>query len=137
MSRMPSLHDSLIVGYSVDGVARTLVLRTTPHQGAGGHFEVRFEGLVTYHLEGDCLQNIVLEIREAPADAVVRESEAAERHRLYGWPPGWDPKRESLAAFVARQGARFFEVSCSYGMGGWVAARTMDVVARQETIHRS
>lgn len=88
-----------------------------------------FVGVVAYHLEGDCLQNIVLEIGEVPAETVVDETAAIEIHRKYGWPPGWDPRRERLADLVAREGARVFEVRCSYGMGGWVAARSMDVVA--------
>jgi hypothetical protein len=118
-----------MIGYSVDGIGRTLVLRTTPHQGAGGHFEVRFADVVAYHFEGDCFQNILSEVTEVPAEAVVREAEVVGLHRNYGWPPSWDPGRETLPEFVGRNGGRFFQVTCSYGLGGWVAARAIDVAA--------
>jgi hypothetical protein len=127
---MPSLHDSLMIGYSVDGIARTLVFRTIPHQGVGGHFEVRFTDVVAYHLEGDCFRNIISEVLEVPVDAVIRDAEVADLHRRYGWPPGWDPARETLPEFVARNGGRFFQVNCSFGIGGWVAARAVDVAAQ-------
>ena len=42
----PSIHDSLLTGYVVDGVARTLILHTRPHQGGGTHWiDVVFHGL--------------------------------------------------------------------------------------------
>jgi hypothetical protein len=127
---MAPLHDSLIAGYSVDGASRELVLRTKPHRGAGGHFDVRFTDVVAYHLEGDCFQNILSEILEVPAGVVIRDAEVAARHREFGWPAGWEPGRETLPQFVAREGARFYQLICSYGMGGWVAARAMTVVRR-------
>jgi len=74
---MASIHDSLLVGYTVDGNARTIVLRTIPDRGMGGAFEVRFPDVVQ---------------------------------------------------FAARRGARWFELTCSYGMGGWVAAAAMTIV---------
>jgi hypothetical protein len=57
-------------------------------------------------------------------------------HRNYGWPSGWTPARESLPEFVARSGGRFFQINCSYGIGGWVAANAMDVVAAATTAAR-
>jgi hypothetical protein len=129
---MASLHDSLMVGYSVDGRARTLVMRTIPHRGAGGSLEVRFSDVVAYHLEGDCFQNIVSNILEVPAEVVVRDAEVAARFHEHGWPSGWNPARETLAQFVAREAGRFFQVNCSYGMGGWIAARGMEVVPASE-----
>lgn len=128
---MASLHDSLIVGHSVDGEARTLVLRTKPHRGGGESFDVRFAGVVAYHLEGDCFQNILSEILEVPAETIIRDAEVLARHRECGWPPGWKPARESFAEFVAREGARFFQITCSYGMGGWIAAREMEIASRR------
>src|SRR4051812_13075196 len=44
------------------------------------------------------------------------------RHRSAGWPHGWDPTFETAEQFLERQGCRCFEVTCSYGMVGWVAA---------------
>jgi hypothetical protein len=125
-----SLHDSLIVGHSADGEARTLVLRTKPRPGGGGSIDVWFAGVVAYHLEGDCFQNILSEILEVPAETIIRDAEVLARQRECGWPPGWEPARESFAGFVAREGARFFQITCSYGMGGWIAAREMEIVPR-------
>src|SRR5262245_23007547 len=114
---MPSLHDSLLTGYKVDGGARTIALYIEPHQGVGVAATVKFSGVVAYHFEGDCLQNIIFDVTEVPIATVVGDGEEfAERLRWCGWPAGWDPRRESAEQFFRRVGCRCFELSSSYGM---------------------
>ena|SRR5688572_13917193 len=124
---MPSIHDSLLTGYVVNGSAQLITLHTEPHQGGGEAFiDVIFERVVAYHFEGDCLQNIVFGIEQVSVDQIVGDgSEFAERHRQYGWPRDWNEPRESFAQFLVRVGAKVFELHCSYGMAGWVAASSM------------
>jgi hypothetical protein len=124
---MASIHDSLLVGYIVDGTTRTIVLRTEPDRGMGGAFDVRFSDVVAYHFEGDCFQNIVHNIVERSPESIPDLAHAAERHRMYGWPGGGKQARETLAEFAARKGARWFELNCSFGMGGWIAAAVMTI----------
>jgi hypothetical protein len=125
---MTSIHDSLLTGYVVDGKARSLVLHTEPHAGGGEAIvDVVFLGVVAYHLEGDCLKNIVFGVEEVSPEDVIGDGAAfAERQRLYGWPGNWNPNTETLAQFLSRPGVKVFELQCSYGMGGWVAAESME-----------
>src|SRR5688572_30857863 len=92
---MPSIHDSLLTGYVVNGSAQLITLHTEPHQGGGEAFiDVIFERVVAYHFEGDCLQNIVFGIEQVSVDQIVGDgSEFAERHRQYGWPRDWNEPR--------------------------------------------
>ena len=84
---------------------KTLVLRVEPNQGDGDCFEVKVSGVVAYHVEADCLQNIVVDIVEVSADVVVGDGKMfAEFHRQHGWLPGWDPLKEGPAQFLLRQG---------------------------------
>jgi hypothetical protein len=129
---MVSIHDSLLTGYSVDGTNQIIVLHTEPHQGGGVAFvDVSFHGVVAYHFEGDCLQNIVFDIEEVPAAQVIGDCAAfAEISRRCAWPRGWDSRRESTEAFFKRTGVRVYELTCSYGIYGWVAAAGMEQVVR-------
>jgi hypothetical protein len=121
------VHDSLLTGYSVDGLNRMLVMHTQPHQGGGTDWiDVIFHGITAYHFEGDCLENIVFDIEEIAADTVTNTAEFEERNRLYGAPTGWDRRRETGEQFFSRTGCRVFEIQCSYGLHGWVAAETCD-----------
>ena len=45
---------------------------------------------------------------------------------MYGAPPGWDARRETAEQYFSREGCRIFEILCSYGLGGWVAAQCVD-----------
>ena len=124
---MPSIHDSLLIGYEVDGRGRRIVLHTVPHQGGGEvPIDVIFEGVGAYHLEGDCLQNIIFDIVETSAQEVVGDGRAfRERHRWCGWPRDWDSRTEEPAAFFAKHELKIFALTCSYGITGWVAARSV------------
>ena len=129
---MASIHDSLLTRYTVDGASRRVVLHTQPHQGGGSAFiDVVLSGVAAYHFEGDCLGNIVFDIEEVPAAKIIDDgADFVERNRLYGWPEGWDSRAESAEAFFSRLGCRFFELTCSHGMYGWIAAERMEQVIR-------
>lgn len=129
---MTFIHDSLLTGYTVDGTNRTIVLHTQPHQGGGTvPIDVIFSGVVAYHFEGDCFCNTVFDIEEVPSARIIGDGKAfAERGRLYGWPRDWDSGREAPEEFFSRVQCRCFELSCSYGMYGWVAADGMEQIAR-------
>ena len=96
--------------------------------------DVVFRGVVAYHIEGDCFENIVFDVEEVPIPFVVGDGATfAERCRQHGWPRDWNPHRESAQDFLARSGARVFDITCSYGLGGWVAATSMDQVVRERS----
>ena len=125
---MPSIHDSLLTGYVVDGKARTIVFHTEPHRGGGEAFiDVVFSGVVAYHTEADCLENCVFGIEEVPAAHVIGDGIVfAERHRLHGWPRKWNPDQETAEQFLTKPGVRVFALECSYGMSAWVAATLIE-----------
>ena len=125
---MPSIHDSLLTGYVVNGSDRSLILHTEPHSGGGSALvDVMFRGLAAYHFEGDCLQNIVFGVEEVPVQHVVGDGVAfLKRFQQTGWPRGWNPERESPVEFLSRPGLKIYELHCSYGMTGWIAAESME-----------
>ena len=56
----PSIHDSLLTGYEIDGKKRMIVMHTEPHQGGGEAFvDVIFNGVVANQFEGDAMSNII------------------------------------------------------------------------------
>jgi len=131
-NQFADVHDSLLTGHTVDGTRRLITLRTEPHAGGGVAFiDVVFHGVEAYHFEGDTLHNIVLEILEVPAATIVGNGEIfSERHRLYGWPREWDSRKESAVQFFERKQLKLFDLHCSYGMAGWIAASSIEYVVK-------
>jgi hypothetical protein len=135
---MSNVHDNHLVGYDVDGEAGRIVLRTERRAG-GAPFqktEVVFEGVEAYSFRHDCLSNIVFDISEEPMDVAIQEhwAEFEASHRQSGWPRFWhgdeSKMKERLAALV-KDGAKWFELSSSYGMEGWVLCRSIEYRARR------
>jgi hypothetical protein len=121
-----------MVGYAVDGVSRTIALRLERNGTDGIDAEIRFTGVVAYHIEGDCLQNIVSDIIEVSPETIVGDGMTfSERHRQRGWPPGWDPKQETAVQFLRGKGCRCFELNASYGLSGWIAALKIEIFPRE------
>jgi hypothetical protein len=131
---MPSIHDSLLTGYVVDGTRRSITLHTEPHAGGGEAFiDVVFRGVVAYDFEGDCFQNIVFGIDEVPVESIIGDGELfVERFRQCAWPRDWNPNVESIGQFFERVGAKLFELHSSYGIAGWIAASSMEHVVLKQ-----
>lgn len=124
----PSIHDSLLTGYEVDGKKRTIVMHTEPHQGGGEAFvDVIFTGVVAYQFEGDAMGNIIFEIE--PASAEVRPDIATvivAQQRQHGTMPDWNPTSETLEQYCDGVGLTMFRIQSSYGLDGWVIAASME-----------
>lgn len=126
----PSIHDSLLTGYEVDGVAQRIVLHTEPFSGGGDAFiDVTFDGVAAYEFQNDLLQNIVFEVEEA---SLTETQEIANRIQAeegrWGFPREWDPRRETVLECFTRLNVKVFQLGSSYGMTGWVTARAMSQV---------
>jgi hypothetical protein len=127
---MSKVHDNTIVGYTVDGHARRILLRTEA-EGSREKIDVVFEGVEAYSFRHDCFGNIVLHICEMPLDEALQAhwSELDAGHRESGWPPFWqgeESKTRARIAALVEQGAKWFELTSSYGMKGWVFCRSID-----------
>lgn len=133
----PSVHDSLLTGYTIDGRARTIVMHTEPHQGGGDAFvDVRFDGVGAYRFENDLLQNIVFDIAEASPDeaaSIMRDIDANGGRN--GFPRDWDTGAETVAQYLKRLELRLFVLSASYGMTGWIAAKSVQRIVRSVPRH--
>jgi len=126
-SAMATVHDFHLVGYSVDVDARTIVLRTEWRYE--GHpvrkVDAIFEGVEAYAFRDDPLGTMLFDVEQVDAnrELEVHWAELAESHRRSGAPRFWrrstDETRASFAKLVD-QGVKWFDISSSIGMNGWV-----------------
>jgi hypothetical protein len=127
----PGVHDSEIVAYSVDSRAGELVLVCVPGTGsAQSEFQLVFRGVLAHQFVYPQLPSIILELMEVPVgDLLARESEnLAEGARQSGWPGPWYTSTEAATAHCVSAGLKAYELLESYGMSGWVIARSVERV---------
>ena len=126
---MTLLHDHTLVGYSVDGEARRIELRTKE----GG--VALFDGVEAYSFRHDCLGNIIADLSERPLAETIEEhwSEFDGGFRESGWPRFWqadEAKTRARIALFVEQGAKWFELTSSYGMDGWIICREQTILSK-------
>jgi hypothetical protein len=92
-----SVHDNNLIGYTVDGSARRIELRTERREPGRPHerVDVIFDGVEAYAFRYDCLGNIIFDICEQPLEEALQAhwSEFDAGHRASGWPPFCDGSR--------------------------------------------
>ncbi len=92
--------------------------------------DVIFRGVFAYRFVEDNFSTILFDIAEIPVeDILTADQELFESGRNYGWPGIWNDSMETLRAYLAENAARGFRISPSFGMGGWVLAQSMELIA--------
>ncbi len=122
---MKSVHDNLLTRYSVDARDRKIVFETEdPYTTPPEQVTVMFLGVQAYFFEDDIFNNILFDIEECnPAWILDHYRETLGAGACHGWPWGWEREKENLSEFVSRLGLKFFDVSSSLGLSGWVLCK--------------
>jgi hypothetical protein len=134
---MSQVHDNHLMGYDVDGALQRIVLRTE-RRGRGGpvhETDVIFDGVEAYSFRYDFLDSILFDICEEPLEQAVQANwcEFDAGHRQSGWPRFWqqdEAKTRDRIGALAQAGAKWFNLSSSYGMSGWVLCRALEYRTR-------
>jgi hypothetical protein len=128
-------HDNHLVGYTVDGRNRRIVLHTEDVHGQNPPpgLDVVFENVQFYQFPRATLVSIVFGVEERLLRQALQElkSELDEASRQCGWPDGWRHEPEMLEARVRKLeegGFRFFEITSSFGFEGWMVAERFTYV---------
>jgi hypothetical protein len=127
---VPSIHDSLLTGYEVNGTERTITLHTETQTGGIEAFvEVVFTGVAAYQFEGDAMNNILFGIEPVSAEHQDDIANAIiEQQRQHGAMPGWNLKTETFQQHCQRNSLTPFFIQSSYGLDGWVLATAVTQV---------
>ena len=133
MPTAPSVHDNHIIAYTVLARERRIVISTEfPGRAPQDLIDVVFDDVLAYDFEHDCFDAIILDIEEVDLAALLKDHAAVfEEGARWGWPCGWEKRKETIGAFANRLKMRAFELSPSYGMSGWVIAARMTMVDKQ------
>jgi hypothetical protein len=128
-------HDNHLVGYTVDGRNRRIVLHTEDVHGQNPppRLDVVFENVEFYQFPRAALVSIVFGIEERALRQALEElrGELDESYRQCGWPDGWrhEPEmREARVRQLEAGGFRFFDITSSFGFEGWIVAERFTYV---------
>ena len=131
-SGSPSVHDNHIIAYAVHGRNRIITIETEyPYTDPVELTDVIFEEVLAYQFQHDLMGNIICDIEEVDLQQCINAKKPLfEAGCPWGWPLGWEPQKESMESYARRLNMKAFELSSSYGMTGWVLAKSMTKVRK-------
>src|SRR5690349_14293085 len=131
MSAEISVHDNLIVSYTVDCQEQRITLRTAfDSNDLHEDTDVIFSGVVGYHFEGDNFGTILFDIAQvSPEEVYSAYRDVFERRKSYAWPTIDSGTEQELMDKLRNRNVKGFLISSSYGMEGFVLAEEMRLVA--------
>ena len=128
---IPSLHDNFLVSYEVDCELREIKLRVRRADWAEEPLAriIEFTGVQGYHFRNDAFGNVVFSLEKITLDLFFSEhsSEIAESYHLAGAPGPWAGDMNSAQQKLADMDVKAFVLSSSYGLSGWLLAKTFEV----------
>jgi len=105
-----------------------------PHHGiAPSPFNVAFYGVAAHCFDAPLLPAILYDISLVPAERLITEEWPLIEpgHKTSGWPGPWAVSLASAIEFVQSSNLQGFYVDSSYGLSGWVLAKSAGVVASE------
>jgi hypothetical protein len=129
MDAAPSVHDNIVLGYTVSCEERELVIHTEYRDlEPSERTDIVFRGVEAYHLIGDTLRSVLFDVEESPLGQILGDfSTVFEDGARYSWPGIWNRSRESCLLHLQGLGCRGWTVSASYGIWGFVIATEMEL----------
>jgi hypothetical protein len=127
-----SVHDNFIVSYEVRCEAREIRLHTEYRDRDPFEYtDVIFSGVEAYYFEGDNFCNIVMDINEGSVSNILTKNAAMfDNGKKYRWPGSWNTSSEAARVYLAERKVRAYLIYSSYGMGGWVLAKNMEMILK-------
>ena len=121
---LPSLHDSLVLGFAVQCDTRTIRIDFQLPEN-NERVALNFSEVLAYHFEDDAFGNIVGEFEEVPASDIyiANSKQISESFHRSGAPGPWAETPDSALGFLRANSARGFSLLSYIGLSCWVIAK--------------
>ena len=127
---MHTWHDYHLTGFAVDGAQEKITFNVSWPLPAGPEPRsavVVFSGVAGYFFEHDLGTNIILSLdEESLQNFLVEHADQFNREAKWGWPLFWQGTTEQTFEHLSARGVRCYELSSSYGLTGWVLAKSFE-----------
>jgi len=120
-----SIHDGLVVGYSVNFLGNELALdiKTVVDEIV----TVTFKNYLAHHFDHVMEGSILFDIEEKNLKPFfVDNQEQFELHKLYAWPI-WFKDTNELEQYLQKNSYKCYIISSSLGLSGFVFAKTQKI----------
>ena len=131
-----SVHDNVLVSYEVLADKRELHMHTKAPSINGQRTDIIFRGVEGYYFLHDNFETIIFDVVEISLDRILEDDRGRfDEGWRFAWPGRWNTGSDAgRRAYLAQRGVRGFELSSSYGMSGWILAKSVERILRNEPV---
>lgn len=120
------MHDDYIIGYSVDLKEKDMVILTYNNKEKKQK-KICFSEVLTHSFECIIDYNIIFDVQECEICSFVNDNrEELIKMKGYCWPVNYQTEKE-LIDFLATNEYKYIRINSSYGMSGWVLAKSYEI----------
>lgn len=117
------MHDNYIIGYDVNIKEKTLNIKIYDKVNKKEK-NIYFFDVLTHSFKCILDYNQVLDINDYEMDCFISDNQAElEKMQGYCWPTDYQNMKE-LKEFLIMNGYKYIKINSSYGMFGWVLAKS-------------
>lgn len=122
------MHDNIITSYQVNFVEKTLILYSyNPNKNLTE--KLIASEVLTHSFENILPNSIILCVEELTIDDFLNDNrEELESKKQYCWPIYFE-NISSLQLFLFNNSYRYIRISSSYGLCGWILAKSFKTVS--------
>jgi hypothetical protein len=123
-----SVHDNIVIRYEVACDKREIILHTEFRDREPiERTDIVFKDVEAYFIVGDNMNSILFDVYEEPIGKILEDySSEFEMGIPYVWPGPYNVSPTACEEYFTKGGFKGWRISPSYGMTGFVIARTME-----------
>ena len=120
------MHDDCIVTYSVNLEEKVVVIQTYNNTEKKQR-KIRFYGVLTHSFKCIIDYNIIADIHECEITSfIIDNQEELIKMEGYCWPVDYHTEQE-LIDFLRTNEYKYIKINSSYGMFGWILAKSYEI----------
>lgn len=121
------MHDDYIVQYSVNLSEQKLILQMYNNE-TKAEGKISFSDVLTHSFRCILDYNQILDIDEYGIDSFIVDNKAElQELKGYCWPINYQ-NQEELKTFLMDNGYKYIRINSSYGLFGWVLAKSYEIL---------
>lgn len=120
------MHDDFIVSYGVDIEKKSIQINTY-NQETKKRMVLLFSEVLTHSFNCILECNILFDVTENDVELFIKNNSVEiEEMKNFCWPINYD-RVDELKNYLVQNEYRYYAISSSLGMSGWVLAKSFDV----------
>ena len=118
------MHDESVIVYSVNVEEKTIIIQMRSNEGAEN--KICFREVLTHSFKCILDYNLIMDIQEVEISRFISDHyDELIKMKSYCWPIDYNTEQD-LLTFLITNKYKYIKINSSYGMYGWILAKSYE-----------